>query len=568
MRIMTALTAVPETKTQRVERLKREKNPWEALDELRALAPLGFENIPADWLGTYLRWWGVYTQGDGAGVLGGAKGEGIAAPFFMARIRVTNGILSTDQVRTIGRVAAEYARGTADVTVRQNIQLHWIRIENLPDVLDALWNAGLTTMGSCGDDTRNITGCPLAGLDHDEIIDASPLAFAVTQQLVGNAEFYNLPRKFKVAITGCRVWCSYPEINDVALSALEHNGEIGFALRVAGGLSSEPHLAVRVPVFVRWHEVVPVVRAIAETFREAGELREHRDKARMKQLFLRHGWTADRMRAEIEQRLGYRLQTLERDTPPPGVYRDHVGVHPQKQSGYSYVGVNVLRGRLTPEQLATAADLADRYGTGELRTTTMQNFIIPNVRNDEVPEVVAALERAGLPVAASSFSRGAVACTGMEFCKLAITETKSFTRWLVQELEERLPDFAEQLRLNVTGCPNSCGQHWIADIGIEGKKVRAGGVLVDAYYFCIGGGVGANPAIARPVGYRCAASEVPDAIERLLRSYQAMRDEGESLREFFGRNSTDMLRGYLAGTSLVAVERDRPAAAPPHGLEV
>jgi sulfite reductase (ferredoxin) len=565
---MTTATAAPETKAQKVERLKREKNPWEALDELRAFAPLGFENIPADWLGTYLRWWGVYTQGDGAGVLGGVKGEGHAAPFLMARIRLTNGILTSHQLRTIARVAAQYARGTADITVRQNIQLHWIRIENLPDVLDALWSAGLTTMGSCGDDTRNITGCPLAGIDGDEIIDASPLALEATQQLVGNAQFYNLPRKYKVAITGCRAWCCYPEINDVALTAVEQNGEIGFALRVGGGLSADPHLAVRVPVFVRYREAIPVVRAIAEIFREADELREHRDKARLKQLFLRHGWTAERMRDAIEQRLGYRLETLDRDTPPAGVYRDHVGVHAQKQSGFSYVGINVLRGRITPAQLETAADLADRYGSGELRTTNMQNLIIPNVRDEHVAEVVTALDRARLPVAASSFARGAVACTGMEFCKLAITETKSFTRWLVHELEERLPGFAEELRLNVTGCPNSCGQHWIADIGIEGKKIRAGGELVDAYYFCVGGGVGADAAIARPVGYRCAAADVPDAIERLLQSYLALREEAESLRQFFARHSNDALRGYLAGVPFEAVERDRPAAPPPHGLEV
>ena len=565
---MTITTAPPETKAQKVERLKREKNPWEALDELRAFAPLGFENIPSDWLNTYLRWWGVYTQGDGAGVLGGAKGEGRSAPFFMARIRLTNGLLNSRQVRTIAHVARQYARGTADITVRQNVQLHWIRIEDLPDVLDALWRDGMTTMGSCGDDTRNITGCPLAGLDGDELVDASPLALEATRQLVGNAQFYNLPRKYKVAITGCRVWCSYPEINDAALTALEQNGEVGFALRVAGGLSSEPHLAVRVPVFVGYDEAIPVVRAVAEVFRGADELREHRDKARLKQLFLRHGWTAERMREAIEYQLGYRLRTLERDTPPLGVYRDHVGVHAQKQEGLSYVGINVLRGRLTPAQLEAAADLADRYGSGELRTTNMQNLLIPNVPDEHVRAVAVELDRAGLPIAASSFARGAVACTGMEFCKLAITETKSFTRWLVQELEERLPGFAEELRLNVTGCPNSCGQHWIADIGIEGKKVRAGGEMVDAYYFCVGGGVGAHAAIARPVGYRCAAVEVPDAIERLLRSYQALREDGESLRGFFARHSTDALRGYLAGTYVDAVDRDRPTAAPPHGLEV
>ncbi|HEX6099812.1 MAG TPA: nitrite reductase [Thermoanaerobaculia bacterium] len=559
-----------ETKAQRVERLKREKNPWEALDELRAYAKQGLEAVPPEWIGTYLRWWGVYTQGDGLGVLGGAKGEGKAAPYLMLRIRLTNGILRSDQLRTIAQVSERYARGVADITVRQNIQLHWIRVEDLPDVLDELWSAGLTTMGSCGDDTRNVTGCPLAGIDGHELVDASPLALEITRELVGNAEFYNLPRKFKIAISGCGVWCAYPEINDVAVTAVRRgNGEVGFSLRIGGGLSNEPHLAVRIPVILKWDEVTPVIRAVAEIFREADVLREHRDKARLKYLFLRHGWTAETFLEQIEARLGYALERAASEQVPPGVFRDHVGVHPQKHPGLSYAGVSVLRGRLRAEQLAAAADLADQYGLGEVRTTNMQNFLIPHVRNEEIPALVEELARHELPVVASAFARGAVACTGMEFCKLAITETKSFTRWLVEELEERLPGFEEQVRLNVTGCPNSCGQHWIADIGIEGKKVRVNGRLVDAYYFCVGGGVGAFQAIARPVGYRCAATEVPDAIERLLRSYQLRRFAHEELRPFLARHSDEELRELLAGSPAVeCVERDLPAARPPHGLEV
>lgn len=565
---MSGITAAPETKAQRVERLKREKNPWEALDELRAFAKQGFDAVPPEWLGTYLRWWGVYTQGDGLGVLGGSKGEGKSVPYLMLRIRLTNGMVRAHQLRTIARVAGLHARSLADITVRQNIQLHWIRVEELPDVLDALWRAGLTTMGSCGDDTRNITGCPLAGLDGHELIDASPLALQATQQLVGNADFYNLPRKFKVSISGCGAWCAYPEINDVAITAVRHDGETGFSLRVGGGLSNEPHLAVRLPVFLRWHEVIPVIRAIAETFREADVLREHRDKARLKHLFLRNGWTAAAFLDSIEQRLGYTLERADEEHVLPGVFRDHVGVHAQKQQGYSYAGVSVLRGRLRAEQLAAAADLAEEFGTGELRLTNMQNLLIPNVRNERIGHLTAQLARHELPVEASSFARGAVACTGTEFCKLAITETKSFTRWLVHELEERLPGFSEQLRLNVTGCPNSCGQHWIADIGIEGKKQRVGSELVDAWYFCVGGSVGTHASIARPIGYRCVASEVPDAIERLLRGYLESRASGEELRPFLARHSDEHLRRMLAGGEVRGVPRDTPAARPPHGLEV
>src|SRR5215813_7026061 len=236
--------AIKETTAQRVERLKREQNPWDGLEEVRRFAREGWSSIPPEWLGTYFRWWGVYTQGDGAGVVGGKNGEGKALPYFMVRIRIPNGLLQAHQLRTIAEVTDRYARGNADLTVRQNIQLHWVTIEALPEVLDALWSAGLTTRGSCGDDTRNITGCPLAGVDADEICDASPLALEVNRLFVRNSEFYNLPRKFKISITGCRVWCSYPEIDDIGLTAITRYGkgsdEIGFSLRVGGGLSTDP----------------------------------------------------------------------------------------------------------------------------------------------------------------------------------------------------------------------------------------------------------------------------------------------------------------------------------------
>ena len=574
-----------ETKAQRVERLKREKNPWEALDELRAYARRGFQAIPPEWVGTYLRWWGVYTQGDGAGVVGGKNGEGNATPYFMTRIRIANGLLRADQVCALADAAETYANGIADITVRQNIQLHWITAEALPDLLDALWSHGLTTMGSCGDDTRNITGCPLAGIDASEIVDASPLALEATRALVGNGELYNLPRKFKVTITGCNVWCSYPEINDVGLTAVRApDGTIGFSLRIGGGLSTEPHLGRRLNAFVRWEQVVPVVRAVAEVFRDQDALRENRERARLKQLFLRHGWTAESMLDAIAARLPFALERAVPEVPPRDVYRDHVGVHRQKQDGTVYVGAAVLRGRITSAQLRTAANLAECFGAGELRTTIMQNLLIPHVPERHADAVARELRDAGLRTDASPFVRGTIACTGAEFCKLAITETKGFARWLATELEERLPGWSEQLKINITGCPNSCGQHWIADIGIEGKKLPVAGcqlpggpqpetgngqraTFVDAYYFCLGGALGAHASIARPVGYRCAATEVPDAIERLLRRFDERRLGRESLREFFARHSNDELRAFLAGQIVAAEERDPSPGRVPHGVE-
>jgi sulfite reductase (ferredoxin) len=561
-------TELKETKAQRVERLKREKNAWEHLDEIRSFARQGHQSIPSEWLGTYFRAWGVYTQGDGVGAVGGVGGEGRALPYFMARIRIPNGLLLAHQVRTIAEAARKYARDVADITVRQNIQLHWVRIEDLPDLLESLWRAGLTTMGSCGDDVRNIVGCPLAGVDSDEIYDASRLVAEATKQFVGNAEFYNLPRKFKVCITGCSAWCSYPEINDVGLTAVRRgDGEIGFSLRVAGGLSTDPHLAQRLNAFVLPHQVLPVLTGIATIFRDSDVLRENRERARLKFLFLKHGWTAERFLFELQQRIGCELQPAVPEIVPNDVYRDHVGVHAQKQSGYFYVGASVLRGRITSQQLQAAAELSERYAGGELRTTNMQNLLIVNVPQQNVARVADGLTLSGLPVQGSPFRRGIIACTGTEFCKIAITETKSFSRWLAEELDDRLPGFEQHLKIHVTGCPNSCGQHWIADLGLEGKKIKHDGKLIDAYYFCVGGAVGQHESIARPVGYRCEAREVPDAIERLLRHYLIVREPAENLRQFFARHSNEEIRSLLAGGLVPPEARDLASLSTPHGVE-
>lgn len=559
-----------ETKAQKAERLKQEKNPWECLDEIRQFARDGYDSVPAEWRSNYLRWWGIYPQGDGAGVLGGKGGEGLTVPYFMLRIRVPSGLLFSHQLRTIADLADRYARGVADITVRHNIQLHWIPIEALPPIFEELWRCGLTTMSACGDDTRNITGCPLSGVDADEICDASPLALRATNMLVGNADFYNLPRKYKICVTGCRSWCCYPEINDVGLTATKRlrngNEEIGFSLRVGGGLSAEPFFAKRLNAFVRWNQVPSVILGVTQIFRDSDVLRQHRERARLKYLFKQHGWTEEIFQTELERRIGFKLDPAEEEERPADVYRDHIGVHAQKQPGYYYVGGSVLRGRITPDQMRTVAQLADTFGTGELRTTTMQNIVIVNVSEQHIDSVAKEMDAIGIPVNASSFRRGAITCTGTEFCRLAITETKQFARWLVEELEERLPGFEQHLKLHITGCPNSCGQHWISDIGIEGKKLKVDGKFVDAYYFCLGGAVGEFQTISRPLGYRCTATEVPEAIERLLRVYLASKKEGEQLRAFFARHSDAELRGWLAGTPVEAVERDPSPGRVPAGV--
>jgi sulfite reductase (ferredoxin) len=558
---------VKETKAQRAERLKLAKNPWDAWDEVREFARGGRGSVLPEWTGLYFKWWGVYTQGDGLGVTGGKGGEGKESEYFMMRIGLPNGLLTSHQVHVIADLTSKYARGIADITTRQNIQLHWLTIDGLVDVVDALTAIGLSPKGACGDVVRNVTGCPLAGLDHAELVDASPLALEVAQKLTANPEFYNLPRKFKISITGCPIWCSYPEINDVGLTALKRvkdgNPEVGYSLRVGGGLSNEPHLAVRLNAFIPQDKAYDTIEAVVRIFREQDALRESRTHARIKYLFMKHGWTAESMLAAIEEKLGYKFDPADEGAIVDDVYRDHVGVHQQKQDGLSYIGATVLNGRLSPEQLHGLASLAEEYGDGHLRATIGQNIVLVNLPNDKVREVVEKIAALGLQVEPTVFYRGAVACTGTEFCKLAISETKGFAKWLVGEMEERIPEFDQQIRLHVTGCTNSCGQSWIADLGLEGKKVKKDGVMVDAFYFCVGGAVGEHAGIARQIGFRAAAVDCPDAIERLLREYLKTRSEGENLRSYFRRTSDEDLRAALNGAVVEAVARDVPPGRVP-----
>ncbi len=563
-----AAPVIKETKAQKSERLKLAKNPWDAWDEVRQFAKQGRDSVLPEWTGLYFKWWGVYTQGDGLGVTGGSGGEGKATEYFMMRIGLPNGLLTSKQLHVIADVTKKYARNLADITTRQNIQLHWLTIDGLIDVVDSLTAVGLSPKGACGDVVRNVTGCPLAGLDGHELIDASPLAVEIAHKLTANPEFYNLPRKFKISVTGCPLWCSYPEINDVALTAIKRTvpgtgdakEEIGYTMRVGGGLSTEPHIAVRLPAFIRQDQAYQVVHAAVEIFREQQELRENRTRARIKYLFMRHGWTAESFLETLESKIGYKLDPspASQDVVPDDVYRDHIGITPQRQPGLSSVGASVLNGRLSGDQLQQLAELAEKYGTGELRATIMQNILIVNVPNEKAAELAIALNSMGLQVEVSAFWRGAIACTGTEFCKLAIAETKAFNKWLVGEMEERLPGFDQQIKLHVTGCTNSCGQHWIADIGLEGKKIKKDGKTVDAFYFCVGGAVGKFARPGRPLGYRAAADEVPDAVERLLRGYLAARHPSEDLRAYFARTDDDSLRAQLAGTVIEPVERDAP----------
>ncbi len=306
---------------------------------------------------------------------------------------------------------------------------------------------------------------------------------------------------------------------------------------------------------------------VTDIFREQLGLRESRTHARMKYLFLAEGWTAEKFLAALEAKLGYKLDPAGDEIVPSDDYRDHAGIHPQKQAGLSYVGASVITGRMTDEQFRKVADLADQYGSGEIRCTITQNFVIINVPNAKAQALAAELKTIGIEVQPNQFYRGTVACTGTEFCKLAITETKGFGKWLAEELEGRMPGFAEQLRINITGCPNNCGQAWVADIGLEGKKVKHEGVLQDAYYFAVGGALGEHAGFARQINYRAVATQVPDAIEHLLRAFQKDRKDGENLRSWFARTDDAHLRDVAAGHHVRPVDHDKDLARTPAGVD-
>jgi len=508
----------------------------------------GFDSIdPADLRGRF-RWYGLYTQrrtGIDGGKTAVLEPEELDDRYFMLRIRIDGGQLTNDQLRVIGYVSRRYARGTADVTDRQNIQLHWVEIENVPEIWEALEAVGLSTTEACGDTPRVILGCPLAGIDADEIIDGAPEIATVTSQYIGDSAFSNLPRKFKTSISGCAAQCAIHEINDVAfVGVLNERGEPGYDLWVGGGLSTNPMLGKRLGAFVPPGQVAEVWAGVTGVFRDYG-YRRLRHRARIK--FLVADWGPEKFREVLEKEyLGYALP----DGPAPGAprdgIRDHVGVHAQRD-GNCYVGFAPTVGRVSADTLDVIADLAERYGSGRVSTTTEQKMVILDVPPERAGDLVAELEAAGLLARPSAFRRHTMACTGIEFCKLAIVETKARAADLISELERRLPDFDVPVTINVNGCPNSCARIQTADIGLKGSLVTGpDGQQVEGFQIhlggSLGGGDGSGSGFGRKVrGLKATAEELPDYVERVLRRFGAAREPGESFAAWTTRASDEEL---------------------------
>ncbi|MGQ0844979.1 MAG: nitrite/sulfite reductase [Sporichthyaceae bacterium] len=496
----------------------------------------GFASIPGEDLRGRMRWMGMYTQRK-PGIDGGKTAilepHELDDEYFMLRVRLDGGQVSTEQLRAIADVATEYGRDTCDVTDRQNFQLHWIRIEDVPAIWERLEGVGLTTLEACGDCPRVVLGSPVAGLAADEVIDATPAIEEIVRRSVGNPDFSNLPRKFKSAVSGLQDVAH--EINDVSFVGVVHpeHGP-GFDVFVGGGLSTNPMIAQRLGAWVPLEEVADVYCGVLSVFRDYG-YRRLRNRARIK--FLVADWGAEKFREVLESEyLGKKLI----DGPPPpalpaGVH-DHIGVHPQKDGNF-WVGFAPMVGRISGTLLNKIGDLAEEYGTGRIRTTVEQKLLILDVPADRTEDLVVALEALDLQARPTPFRRQTMACTGIEFCKLAIVETKGRAAALVRELEKRLPEFDAPLTINMNGCPNACARFQTADIGLKGMLVTGeDGEQVEGYQVHLGGGLGLTLGFGRKVrGLKVTTHDLDDYVERVLRKYLEQRDGDEVFAAWVAR---------------------------------
>ncbi|MEO7746606.1 MAG: nitrite/sulfite reductase [Actinomycetota bacterium] len=493
----------------------------------------GFASITSDDLRGRFRWWGLYTQRR-PGIDGGRTAllepEELEDEFFMLRVRIDGGALTTEQLRTIGTISTEFARDTADITDRQNIQLHWVRVEDVPEIWRRLEAVGLSTTEAYGDCPRVVLGSPVAGIARDEILDPTWAIEEIQRRYIGNPEFSNLPRKFKTAMTGMANNDVVHEINDVAFTAVVHpeHGP-GFDLWVGGGLSTNPKLAVRLGAWVPLEQVPDVWAGVISIFRDHG-YRKNRTKARLK--FLLADWGPERFREVLENDYLHRPLLDGPAAPPSADLGDHVGIHEQKD-GLRYVGAAPAVGRVSGSTLVALADLVEQQGSARVRLTPHQKVVVLDVATDRVEPLVAGLDALGLQARPSPFRRTTMACTGIEFCKLAIVDTKKTATATVNELERRLGDVVEGLdvpiTLHVNGCPNSCARIQTADIGLKGMVVAdASGEQVEGFQVHLGGALGLDAGWGRKVrGLKVTSDELPDYVERVVRRFVADREPGE-----------------------------------------
>jgi len=520
------------------ERTKRDDDGLNVRERiLNRYSKEGFSSIWPDDLRGRFRWWGLYTQRR-AGAVGDV--EEVEDSHFMMRVRIPGGRLTTEQLRVISHISQRYGRDFADVTDRQNVQFHWIRIEDVPAIWEALEGVGLSTTQACGDVPRTTIGCALAGVDARELIDATPFIEEIERRYVGNPAFSNLPRKYKTSVSGCVDHCAQHEINDISFVAVEKDGEIGFDLWVGGGLGPAPRLAQRLGVFVPQDRVLEVWEGVTSVFRDHG-YRRARNYARFK--FLVGDLGPERIREILEtEYLDSPLPDGPAPAPSPTAQRDHIGIARQSD-GRVYVGAAPRAGRTSGPELERVADLAEAHGSHRVRFTTQQKIVVLDVDPARAESLADALEEMDLQVRPTELRRGAMACTGSEFCKIAVVETKNRTDRLVRELERRVPEFDVPLRIHMNGCPNSCARFQLADIGLLGSLMTGpDGTRVEGFQVHMGGHLGPDAAFARRVkGVRVPSTDLEDYIEAVLRRFLDTREDDEAFAAWADRADADWL---------------------------
>lgn len=485
-------------KRNSIERLKHEKFPLDIVDELPQLIALGYEAVPEEDI-VRLNWWGLTHDKPKTGT-------------FMVRIKVAGGQLTAAQLRGVGHISQEWGENYGELTTRQGLQLHHVRLDELPEVLAAVEATGLTTVGGEGDTVRNITGCPVAGIQQDEAFDVRPVIAEVADFFWGNRDYSNLPRKHKYGISACPGQCDAPEIQDVALFAVIKDGREGFTVRVGGGLSNLPRLARDLGVFVPREETIEVLRAITDAWQYDLRYRVSRAKARIKFMMDDHG--PDGVRAKVEERLGRELERFE--TPPPAFEADHLGVQPQAQDGYLFAGFSVPMGWLTGTQMIAIADLVDATGT-DIRLTRQQDVIIGNIPAHKLSTITDEMQLIGLPIGRNKVYGNSIACTSHRFCNYSVAETKGKLQELLEEYDERYGNAIEDLKIFMDGCPHACAHHWVGDIGLQGTTTKLpDGQRVEAYDVALRGGLGPDAAIGTPLLRRVPTDELNPTLDRLI----------------------------------------------------
>jgi len=515
-----------------VERIKHEKQPYDLIDELPQLVEIPYEEIDEDEI-LRLQWWGLYHDKPKIGD-------------FMMRVKIPGGVLRADQLRIIGEISQKFGENFGEITTRQDIQLHHIRLPKVPEIFDMFEAAGLTTAGACGDILRNITSCPVAGLQPEETFDSAPLVRELADYFYGNREFSDLPRKHKWTISACPYHCNAPEIHDVALIGTIQEGIEGFAVYAGGGLSTVPRLSQSLGVFLRLDEVREFLEAVFGIWSHNLNYRRRRTKARFK--FMVDDLGPDGVRDRLEEHLGRKLTPLEHK-PEPIDRTDHMGVHSQKQAGRYYIGFPVFPGLISGEQMVRVAEVADQYGE-DIRFTREQNFIISGVPEEDVDTVVDAVDSIGFSLAQNPARGHSIGCTGNPYCNFAVGDTKPRLVKLLDYLENRFGDRIADIRFHLDGCPHACGQHFVGDIGFQGTLKGQKGKKLQAYDIFLGGGLGKNAAIAKPpVVRRVATDELDGYVERLIEFYLSEKSPEESFQEFCAARGKDQLLPVMEGVA-------------------